>query len=150
MEATLATPYRLQGQALELPELALRAPRSRIDGELTVDLERTLIDGTVRGRVEDLAGLRPLLPMPLQGAIDLDATLTPDGARQTVQASLVVRDLLADFGRLRRLEASATVNDSLARPGSRRAPRRRISARATRASRAARRSTRAAPASSSG
>ena len=77
MEATLATPYQLQGQTLRLPELALRAPRSTVDGALTIDLERTLIDGTVRGRVQDLAALRPLLPMPLRGAVDLDATLTP-------------------------------------------------------------------------
>ncbi len=113
MEATLATPYQLQGQTLRLPALALRAPRSTVDGALTIDLERTLIDGTVRGRVQDLAALRPLLPMPLRGAVDLDATLTPDGARQNAQLSLAVRDLVADFGRLQRLETNATVTDAL-------------------------------------
>lgn len=113
IEVSLATPYRLVGQTLQLPELALRAPRSRIDGALTVDLERTLIDGMLRGRVQDLAGLRPVLPMPLRGELDLDATLRPDGTRQTVQGSLALRDLLADFGRIRRLEANATVTDAL-------------------------------------
>jgi translocation and assembly module TamB len=113
VEASLATPYQLQGQTLRLPELALRAPRSRIDGALTVDLERTLIDGTVRGRVQDLAGLQPLLQMPLQGEVDLDATLRPDGSRQMAQLSLAVRDLVAEFGSIRRLEANADVADAL-------------------------------------
>jgi translocation and assembly module TamB len=113
IDASLATPYQLQGQTLRLPGLALRAPRSRIDGALTVDLERTLIDGTVRGRVQDLAWLRPVVAMPLQGEVDLDATLRPDNARQTVQLSLAVRDLVAGPGRVRRLEANATVTDAL-------------------------------------
>jgi translocation and assembly module TamB len=112
IDATLATPYQLQGQTLRLPELALRVPRSRIDGALTVDLERTLIDGTVRGRVQDLAWLRPVVAMPLQGEVDLDATLRPDNTRQTVQLSLAGRDLVAGPGRVRRLEANATVTDA--------------------------------------
>ncbi len=113
LEATLATPYRLRGQTLELPELALRAPRAQVDGALTIDLDRTLIDGSVRGRVQDLAGLRPLLPIPLRGAVDLDAGFSPDGDRQTVRATLEVRDLIGEFGRIRRLEANATVADAL-------------------------------------
>jgi translocation and assembly module TamB len=116
IDASLATPYQLQGRTLRLAGLELRAPRSRIDGTLTVDLERTLIDGTVRGRVQDLAGLQLVLPMPLGGEVDLDATLRPDGTRQTAQLSLAVRDLVAEFGRLRRLEASATVTDALGSP----------------------------------
>ena len=113
IDATLATPYQLQDQTLRLSGLALRAPRSRIDGTLAIDFERTLIDGTVRGRVQDLAWLRPVLAMPLQGEVDLDATLRPDGTRQTVQLSLAVRDLVAESGRVRRLEANATVTDAL-------------------------------------
>jgi translocation and assembly module TamB len=93
--------------------VALVAPRSRIDGALSIDLERTLVDGTVRGRVQDLAGLAPLLPLPLQGAVDLDASLSPVDAKQDVQVSLAVRDLVGDFGRLGRLEASAKVTDAL-------------------------------------
>ncbi len=113
IEATLSTLYQLQNQTLKLTDVALAAPRARIDGALSIDLERTLIDGTVRGRVQDLAGLAPLLPVPLRGAVDLDANLSPEGAKQDVQLSLAVRDLVGDFGRLGRLEASAKITDAL-------------------------------------
>jgi translocation and assembly module TamB len=112
-EASLATPWRLAGQRLELQQLALRAPRSQVDGALTIDLERTLVDGTLRGRVQDLAALRPLLPIPLRGALDLDATLTAAAGRQNAELTLAARDLVADFGRIRRLEGNATVTDAL-------------------------------------
>ena len=117
IEATLSTLYQLRDQTLALNELALMAPRSRIDGTLAIDLERTLIDGTIKGRVQDLAGLAPLLPVPLRGAVDLDAKLRPDAAGQAVELSLAVRDLIGDFGRLRRLEADAKVTDALGKPG---------------------------------
>ena len=115
--ATLSTLYQLRDQTLALTELALTAPRSRIDGALSIDLERTLIDGTIKGRVEDLAGLAPLLPMPLRGAVDLDALLRPEAAGQAAQLSLAVRDLSGDFGGLRSLEANAQVSDALGKPG---------------------------------
>jgi translocation and assembly module TamB len=116
IESTLSTLYALQGQTLKLSELSLVAPRTRVDGALAIDLEKTLIDGSVRGRVDDLIGLAPALPIALRGQVNLNASFTPENGGQTVLASAVVQDLLGDFGRLQRLEARANVRDALAKP----------------------------------
>ncbi|MEM7022583.1 MAG: translocation/assembly module TamB domain-containing protein [Pseudomonadota bacterium] len=113
LQANLSTPYRLDGERLELAEIALRAPRSQVDGALSVDLERTLVDGSLRGRVQDLAGLAPVLPIRLRGELDLDINLSAEDSKQAASTSLKVRDLLGDFGRLRRLEADAQVSDAM-------------------------------------
>ena len=74
LEARLATGYRLQASQLHLTGLQLTGPRSRIGGELSVDLGRTTaLAGELSGEAGDLAAIAPLLPLRLRGQAKLDA-----------------------------------------------------------------------------
>ena len=67
IELTLSTLYALQGQTLKLSELSLAAPRTKVDGTLAIDLEQTLINGSVRGRIDDLVDWRRSCPCRCAG-----------------------------------------------------------------------------------
>jgi translocation and assembly module TamB len=116
LEAKLVTGYRLQGQELHLTDLHLTGPRSRIGGDLTVDLERTLARGELKGEVGELAAFAPVLPVRLRGQLKLDARLDSASERQSVALNLDATDLQSDFGRLRQMRLSATVADALGTP----------------------------------
>ncbi len=60
LDAKLATGYRLQGKELHLSDLRLSAPRTAIGGDLTIDLERSLVRGALKGEVGELAAFAPL------------------------------------------------------------------------------------------
>ncbi len=84
LDVKLATAFRLQNDVLALTDLRLSAPRTSIDGNLSVDLARSLIDGALRGDVQDLVAFAPLLPLRPRGQLKFDARLEfgapePDG-----------------------------------------------------------------------
>ncbi len=116
LEAGLAADYALQGGRLAVNGLQLTAPGTTLGGDLAVDLERTLIDGALRGEVADLAAFAPLLPVPLAGRLTLAATLAPAGERQDVAVTVDGSSLGGDFGSLGSLSLRAQVADALAAP----------------------------------
>ncbi len=116
LEAKLATGYHLQGKELHLSDLQLTGPRSRIAGDLTVDLERTLARGELKGEVGELAAFAPVLPVRLRGQLKLDAHLDSASERQSVAVNLNVSDLQSEYGRLRQMQLRANVADALGTP----------------------------------
>ena len=113
LDARLATGYRLEAGQLHLTGLQLTGPRTRIGGELSVDLGQRLARGGLSGEASDLAAIAPLLPLRLRGQAKLDAKLEPASQRQSVALALEGSGLHSDFGRIQSLRLEATVADAL-------------------------------------
>ena len=116
IKAELASGFELRAPALRLSDLALNAPRTRLGGALSIDLERRLVEGQLTGRVEQLQAFAALLPVRLSGALDLDARAAAKDGAQSAALTLRSNDFRSDFGRLRRLALQATVSDALRTP----------------------------------
>lgn len=116
LEAELATKAMLKPPALQLTDLTLTAPRTRIEGDLAIDLERALVDGQLTGRVQQLGAFAALLPVRLRGQAEIEARLAAENGAQTVALSARGSELNSDFGRLRRLDLQANVADALGTP----------------------------------
>jgi translocation and assembly module TamB len=117
IEAGLRTDYRMRDGTLNLAGLRLTGPRTEVAGDLAIDLERTLIDGELRGEVAELAAFAPLLPVPLGGQVSFGARLDSADWTQTVALTANGSELRGDSGQLRRLDLQATVADAFGAPG---------------------------------
>ena len=114
--ATLATSYRLSDGILNLDGIALRAPETEVTGNLAITLDGPLVEGSLSGGIADLGALSSLIQQQLAGAVDLRATLLPEGERQDATITLQGRDLGGDFGSLKTLDAEASLADIMAVP----------------------------------
>jgi len=112
--ATLTLDYRLADDTLNLDAIDLKAPETEIQGALAILLNETLIDGTLEGQVANLGALEPLLQQKLGGSLGLTATLTPDGISQNAGLIAQIRDVQADFGKVKTLNLDASIADATA------------------------------------
>ncbi|MGH6899403.1 MAG: translocation/assembly module TamB domain-containing protein, partial [Geminicoccaceae bacterium] len=116
LETALATGIELRPPILRLTDVALSAPRTKIEGDLSIDLERSLIDGLLTGRIQELQAFAPLLPVGLRGQVELDARAAAEDGAQTFTLTARASDLGSDFGGARRLDLEARIADALATP----------------------------------
>jgi translocation and assembly module TamB len=116
IEAALASAFALRAPSLRLTGLDLRAPRTRLDGALTIDFQRQLVEGALSGHVEQLQAFAALLPVRMAGALDLSARASAENGAQSIALSIQGNGLTSDFGRLGRLGLQATVADALRAP----------------------------------
>ena len=116
MRAELATGVELRAATLRLTDLTLSAPRSRVGGDLSIDLERRLIEGELSGRIDQLRALAGLLPARLAGELEFEARAAPEDGAQAIALKAQGRQLMSDFGRLRRFDLQASVADALHTP----------------------------------
>ena len=116
VEAQLASGFELRSPALRLTDIALSAPRTRVDGALSIDLQRQLVEGQLTGRIEELRALAGLFPFRPAGALDLEARASAENGTQNVALALEGKDIAGDFGRLGRFDVQATVSDVLRVP----------------------------------
>lgn len=114
--ATLALDYRLAEGILNLDAIDLKAPETGIEGALAIALETSLIDGKLQGSIAELGALEPLIGQPLDGSIDLSATLAPNGEQQNATLTLDGRNIGGDFGSLKTLDLNAGIKDLSAEP----------------------------------
>jgi translocation and assembly module TamB len=119
LQAELATALELRAPMLRLTDLTLSAPRTRVSGGLSMDLERQLIEGELTGRIEQLRAFAGLLPVPLAGELAFEARAAAKDSTQTIALAAQGRDLRSDVGRLGRLGRfglRASVADALNTP----------------------------------
>ena len=114
--ATLALGYRLSDGILKLDAIELKAPETDISGALALNLETSLVDGALQGRVAELGALEPLIGQPFDGSIDLSVTLAPEGEQQNAALTLNGRNIGGDFGDLKTLDLDVRVKDLRAEP----------------------------------
>ena len=81
--AELAAVVELRRPQLRLTGVSLSAPRTRASGNLSIDLERRLVEGELTGRSEQLRELAALLPAPLAGALRSSAGLGQAARRRS-------------------------------------------------------------------
>jgi translocation and assembly module TamB len=116
LETALATGFELRPPRLRLTNVALSAPQTKLAGDLSLDLERALIDGTLTGRIQELQAFAPLLPVLLRGQVEVEARAVAEHGAQTVTLTARGSDLGSAFGGARRLELQASVADALGTP----------------------------------
>jgi translocation and assembly module TamB len=106
------------GDTLRLTSFHLAAAKTRLDGALTLDLARSRADGSMTATTDDLAPWSTLLGTPLGGSAELKARLSGSGD-QSLEASLVGRNLRLGAGSARRVEASLRLADMLGKAAGR-------------------------------
>ena len=116
MRAELATGVELRAPTLRLANLSLSAPGTRVEGDLSVDLGRRLIEGELTGRIDQLRVFAALLPVELAGELDFEAGASAEDGTQTIALAAQARDLSSDFGWLGRFDLQASVADALNAP----------------------------------
>src|SRR5260221_12481978 len=78
---------RQNNTVLEVAKLHLAAPGTTLDGAIRLGLDTRLANGTLKGRIVDLAPWSQLTGVKLAGRTDLAVTLASK-TRQSVQLSL--------------------------------------------------------------
>ncbi|MCK8602256.1 translocation/assembly module TamB domain-containing protein [Desulfoferrobacter suflitae] len=111
-----ATAFSLQERQLALQPLTLQAPGTELQGELTADLEKTLVKGYLKAKIKNLSELGRFLEQTMAGSGALDVELTPGKKGQDVKALLNAKGLSTPFAKLRQLDLSADLQDVLAAP----------------------------------
>ena len=109
--------YALRGEKLGLKDLSLRGPETDLAGALDIDLGSLLASGSLSGRLNDLAALRPWHNQALAGVVALDVRLAAEGGRQNARATIEVPNLEGDFGVVDALKLEADISDALGKLG---------------------------------
>ncbi|MGI9434762.1 MAG: translocation/assembly module TamB domain-containing protein [Geminicoccaceae bacterium] len=114
--AELALDYQLEDGSLQLRQVVLSGAETALGGDLTIDLDRTLIDGKLEGGIGDLSAFEPILQQSLRGQLDLNAEFSAKDDRQGMVLSAIGRDLEGDFGRIDELTLDGSLSDLLEQP----------------------------------
>ncbi len=113
----LQTAYALQEGVLALRSLALEGPGLRLGGELSANLDTTLMTGRLEGGSADLAALGDFLGQELAGSARLTIAMsTPAEGGQAADITLDARQVAAGGLRLETVAAQAQLVDLLGTP----------------------------------
>ena len=113
----LTTRYALDGKLLTLSGLSLTGPKTKIGGDVKVDLASLGATGQLKGSVDDLAALEPWSQQAgLTGAIQLQATLATPGGRQDATVHLDAKKIAGSFGSIAGVTLDASAKDLLGKP----------------------------------
>ncbi len=113
----LATRYTLDGKLLTLSGLSLTGPKTKIGGDVKVDLATTRATGQLQGAVDDLAALQPWHQQAgLTGAVQLQATLATPGDRQDATVHVDAKNIAGSFGAIGAVTLDASGTDLRGKP----------------------------------
>ena len=110
---TLATTYALAAETLNLSELQILGPKTELDGEASIDLATLESNGSLKGKIEDLAALRPWHGQVLDGAITIDADANAKNGTQNADIHLNGTNIRGEFGAIGTLNVTANGKDLL-------------------------------------
>ncbi len=113
----LATDYARDGEKLDIRNLSLTAPGTRLDGAAVLDLRTRLASGRIDGRIADLGALAPFLGQKLGGAVELGLALDAAGGEQNARANVKASRIGGAFGTLAAASANARATDVRGRLG---------------------------------
>jgi len=113
----LQTDYARDGQKLDIRNLSLTAPGTRLDGEADLDLSTQLANGRMNGRIGDLGALAPFLGQELHGAIDLALVLDATEGKQNARADVKANRINGSFGTLAAASVTGRATDVRGRLG---------------------------------
>ena len=113
----LASDYARNGQKLDIRNLSLTAPGTRLDGEADLDLSTQLANGRMNGRISDLGALAPFIGQKLHGAIDLALALDAAQGKQNARADVKANRIDGSFGTLAAASVTGRATDVRGRLG---------------------------------
>ena len=109
--------FSLAGKRISFPDLFLEGTgRSRVNGNLSLDLDSLLAEGGLEGECSDLRGFSAILGRPLEGKATLKGELKK--VRETQQLGLVLsgRNLKVDSLEAGAVTLRATLNELMSAP----------------------------------
>jgi len=107
----LRTDFARHGQKLDIRNLSLTAPGTRLDGEADLDLTTQLANGRMNGRISDLGALAPFIGQELHGVIDLALVLDAVEGKQNARADVRANRVGGSFGTLAAASVIARATD---------------------------------------
>ncbi len=114
--AKVKTGFAMKGATLSLSGLAVQGPATDIHGDLSVDLDSTLIQGKIGGGVTDLGRIGRIIGQQMAGSLRLDAALASGSGGQDVRASVDVSGLSVEGARIASVGLDANLTDVLRAP----------------------------------
>lgn len=111
-EITFDGGFEMEEQILRLTDMVATGLGARIAGALTVDLEKTLVDGAIDLDAPDLSPLTAVTGDPVSGAADGQVKLSSASGRQGVTANLDIANFAGFDARLARADLDAQVSDA--------------------------------------
>lgn len=105
--------FELVEQTLHLTDLAASGLGARIGGDLRVDLETSLIEGTVDLAAPDLTPFTVITGEPINGAVDGQVLLAGKTGKQSVNADLNIAGFKGFSAELRQAKLTTVVSDAL-------------------------------------
>ena len=115
LDGTASADARLDAAALHLGQIRLAAATTRVEGDLTLRLDRLALEGTLNATAPDLKPWSTLAGTPLGGSAELKARLGA-GKGQAIELRLDGHALRLGSASVQRLQATATLADVLAQP----------------------------------
>ncbi|MGH8581187.1 MAG: translocation/assembly module TamB domain-containing protein [Gammaproteobacteria bacterium] len=113
----LASDYAREGKKLDIRNLSLTAPGTRLVGEAGIDLATRLANGRIKGRISDLGALAPFIGQKASGTIDLTLSLDAAEGKQNARTEVRVRRIGGSFGTLAAATVTARASDLRGRLG---------------------------------
>ena len=108
--------YSIGEAAVELADLQLTGPDASIRGDLRYTIETRLATGALTGDIADLTAIGTFIGMPLEGAVQLDASFAAAQGRQQADASLEITGFSSEFASLHELALTITLDDLYGAP----------------------------------
>ena len=115
LDGTASADARLDAATLHLGQIRLAAATTRVEGDLTLRLDRLALEGTLNATAPDLKPWSTLAGTPLGGSAELKARLAA-GKGQAIELRLDGHALRLGSASVQRLQATATLADVLAQP----------------------------------
>ena len=112
----LQTNVGREGTVITLEELILDGPTTRIAGNLALNTETQLANGSLKGGIEDLARLAPWIGQTIEGAVQLDTEFSGETG-QNIQAAIDASGINGAFGTVDQANITADIQDLLGRFG---------------------------------
>lgn len=76
--------FLLEGNILELSDLALSSPLGDLNGNIKLDLNESFLSGSLKGNIRKTAPLAALYHTPFDGALSFDATFEEENKQQSL------------------------------------------------------------------
>lgn len=111
-----STDFKIQENQFTLSSLGIFAPGTKVSGEITLDPQKRLANGNLKGRVENLAAIGRIIGAQLAGNGKFDVFLSTGKTGQDIKASLDANAIMTPVGDIRKLELSADIKNALDKP----------------------------------
>ncbi|MBT4836655.1 MAG: hypothetical protein HON94_04850 [Methylococcales bacterium] len=110
---TLTSQYQYQKIAnqLDFRHVKLLAPATKLKGNLSVDLHKTLINGQISGKIHQLLALKPWHHQHIEGGVSINTHFKPVQQQQQVKSQVVLENMTGAIGNLSLAKLTATLSD---------------------------------------